>query len=104
MSDPTPDPPTAAEYEELPAELAAYFAARLRRGERPTVEEYVLPHPTLAEKIRQALPAITLIEESRPLDSLVAGEQPGSLAGRYKLLQRIGEGGFGTVFMAEQQV
>lgn len=30
-------------------------------------------------------------------------EGPGSLIGPYKLLQRIGEGGFGIVFMAEQE-
>ena len=29
-------------------------------------------------------------------------EGPGTRIGRYKLLQQIGEGGFGTVFMAEQ--
>src|SRR6266478_7404980 len=30
-------------------------------------------------------------------------ERTGMMIGRYKLLQEIGEGGFGTVFMAEQQ-
>ncbi len=30
-------------------------------------------------------------------------EQPGELIGRYKLLQQIGEGGFGVVYMAEQE-
>src|SRR2546425_1021729 len=30
-------------------------------------------------------------------------ERPGTVIGPYKLLQQIGEGGMGTVFMAEQQ-
>ena len=34
-------------------------------------------------------------------DKLI-GEGPGTVIGRYKLLQEIGQGGFGVVFMAEQ--
>ncbi len=46
----------------------------------------------------------TAVPEDRP--TFIEGpamEGPGSRIGRYKLLQQIGEGGCGTVFMAEQQ-
>jgi WD40 repeat protein/serine/threonine protein kinase len=36
-------------------------------------------------------------------DSGAGSEGPGSLIGRYKLLQRLGEGGCGIVYMAEQE-
>ena len=36
------------------------------------------------------------------IDEPVA-ERPGQIIDRYKLLQKIGEGGFGVVYMAEQQ-
>src|SRR5262249_52015337 len=35
-------------------------------------------------------------------DGAPGGEGPGSRIGPYKLLQQIGEGGFGVVYMAEQ--
>src|SRR5262245_13619394 len=38
---------------------------------------------------------------ARPLDEPLA-EQPGTVIGPYKLLEQIGEGGFGVVFMGEQ--
>ena len=39
-----------------------------------------------------------------PTDSYhTVAEQPGTVIGAYKLLQRIGEGGFGVVYMAEQE-
>src|SRR5262245_28263433 len=37
------------------------------------------------------------------LDARPQTEGPGTVIGPYKLLQQIGEGGFGVVFMAEQQ-
>ena len=106
-TDPATDPvatdPSAADDEELLAQLADDFSSRLRRGQRPVIEEYIQEHPELAEKIRKVFPAICLIEESRSPDNVAAGERPGSSVGRYTLLERIGEGGFGVVYLAEQQ-
>src|SRR6267154_5721388 len=46
-------------------------------------------------------PPSTIVEEGRATAG--AGEKPGDRVGRYKLLQQIGEGGCGVVFMAEQE-
>ena len=88
--------------EELLAALADDFAARVRRHERPTVEEYTVKHPALAERIRKVFSAIALIEGTHTIDSTPVSERPGGTMCRYKLLERIGEGGFGVVYMAEQ--
>src|SRR6266496_2001050 len=45
------------------------------------------------------LPGLTVVLSG----SDMVAERTGMMIGRYKLLQQIGEGGFGTVFMAEQQ-
>ena len=48
-------------------------------------------------------PAVELAEPNGTIDEPPITEQPGSMIGPYKLKEQIGEGGFGLVFVAEQQ-
>src|SRR5262249_8440961 len=66
----------------------------------------------LRRRVEQLLQARSKVESflESPVPSLVAtiaerptGDGPGTVLGPYKLLEQIGEGGFGVVFMAEQQ-
>ncbi len=45
--------------------------------------------------------AVTRVDRGKP--ATFPGEEPGAYIGPFKLLQQIGEGGFGTVWMADQQ-
>ena len=64
------------------------------RGE---LEELLRLHEQAGDFLES--PAVAL-PERRDLSDI--GERLGSVIGRYKLLEHIGEGGFGSVFMAEQ--
>jgi hypothetical protein len=53
--------------DENPVEsLAAEFAERRRRGEHPSIDEYVARHSGLADEIRAFFPARALVEELKP--------------------------------------
>src|SRR5260370_2386620 len=44
-------------------ELGEEFAARYRRGERPSLSEYIDRHPQLADDIREFFPAMIEMEQ-----------------------------------------
>lgn len=65
---------------------------------RSRVEKLIKAHKAAGSFLHESL-TIT----ASTLDTPPNIEQPGMVIGRYKLLQQIGEGGFGVVYMAEQR-
>jgi WD40 repeat protein len=105
MSESTPDVATQA-GDELLLEIADDYLRRYRAGEEPSVDRYAAKHPEFADRIRELFPAMVAMELPSPgatVDLAPPNERVGAIIGRYKLLEWIGEGGFGVVYMAEQQ-
>ncbi len=88
--------------------LASEFAERVRRGEKPSVEEYVKRHPQLADALRELLPLVAALErwkEDRQSD-LLRRQLPQAFQirqlGDCRLVRELGRGGMGVVFEARQ--
>jgi serine/threonine protein kinase/WD40 repeat protein len=98
---------TSSDRDVLLNELADDFAARYRRGERPSLTEYTSQHPDLADEIRELFPALVEMEVVK-----AAAEAPGTEPeiglpplehfGDFQILREIGRGGMGVVYESEQ--
>ncbi|MBC8105017.1 MAG: serine/threonine protein kinase, partial [Anaerolineae bacterium] len=90
------DLPPAARDEFLKRECGGNVELRDEVERLLAAQHNPMPFETLANQLESV---------RQQLDQLPAGNQPavGDFIGRYKLLQVIGEGGFGTVYMAEQR-
>src|SRR5580700_4586354 len=87
---------------ELPAHERAVFLQQAYAGDeelRQRVAALLAAHDRVGDFLEDPLqkPPVQKNQEAP------VGEQPGDRIGRYKLLQQIGEGGCGVVYMAEQK-
>jgi WD40 repeat protein/serine/threonine protein kinase len=94
---------------EVVVSLAEEFLDRYRRGERPALKEYIDNHPDLEADIREAFPAMAMLEnialaEESLAASFAGGEGPDVLRqlGDFRIIREVGRGGMGVVYEAEQ--
>jgi serine/threonine protein kinase/WD40 repeat protein len=93
--------------------LAEEFAERIRRGEHPSITEYVEHYPEHADDIRELFPEIALVERYKPADQDLEISPPASVPttpgglpdqlGDYHILRYLGEGGMGVIYEAVRE-
>jgi hypothetical protein len=94
--------------ESLVAEATDEFLDCIEGGKRPDVEEFVRRYPSIADILRQLLPALHAVKQQSgvgsgttpKLESAAVAEL--GILGDFRLVREIGRGGMGVVYEAEQ--
>jgi len=88
--------------------LATQFADRVRRGEQPSMDQYLAAYPEYAEGIRELFPMVAALEqwkhdrEAAVLRQQIPEEFKIEELGDCRIIREIGRGGMGVVFEALQ--
>src|SRR5258708_28101748 len=85
--------PAEAPNQKTIEQLTEEFIDRLRRGERPSISEYIRNNATLADEIRDVFPALALLERlgAPPDDSgqIRASTPTLEQLGEYRILREV---------------
>ena len=102
--------PTTGTNSRDEVELAATaFQEALRRGERPSIEEFARRYPPQATQIREILPLVAAMErwktnrEMQGARAVTKAPPQFERLGNCRILREIGRGGMGVVFEAVQE-
>ena len=88
--------------------LATQFADRVRRGEHPSMDQYLAAYPEHADGIRELFPMVAALEQWKHdrevtlLRSQIPDEFSIEQLGDCRIVREVGRGGMGVVFEALQ--